>query len=422
VDDITCGEIGCNDAERWSTPARLTPEEMATVEALEAEGVLATRAEAGGLSVAGVDHVGTLTLPGGRRVFIRPKIGDPVLLDWLAYLGDTPATFSDSASDHYRPRGGFATLIARQFLGELELLTRRTPRAEFAQKRHDSATVRGRILASALARSFHRFPTIPQSRRRRTLDTPHHRLLATALDRVPALAGDEESRRSLILKTEWPDVARPPSDLADTLAACGSRCPPGYATALRLARLILLGASPAHPSPVQGSALLVSLAGLWERSLRRMCAEVASATGWRPVPEAARTKRWDDGPGLRDPTRWMTADAILESAGRRWVLDAKYKLGYGDEERNDRFQMTAYAMAFNARRATLVYPTAETERARWRLLLAGQIGGQPTTIDSVELPMSAGPAACRAALLDAMLSLGGGAVKPPAGQAILPRP
>jgi len=75
--------------------------------------------------------------------------------------------------------------------------------------------------------------------------------------------------------------------------------------------------------------------------------------------------------------------------------------------------MTAYVMAFNARRATLVYPTAETERARWRLLLAGQIGGQPTTIDSIELPMSAGPVTCRAALLDAMLSLGAAPVKPP---------
>src|SRR5678816_3627371 len=119
-----------------------------------------------------------------------------------------------------------------------------------------------------------------------------------------------------------------------------------------------------------------------------------------------RIKRWDDGPGLRDPTRWMTADVILESGNRRWVLDAKYKLGYGDEERNDRFQMTAYAMAFNARRATLVYPTAQEPRARWRLLLAGQIGGKPTTIDSIELPMGAGSVACRKALLDAMLSLG----------------
>ena len=161
-----------------------------------------------------------------------------------------------------------------------------------------------------------------------------------------------------------------------------------------------------------------------------MCAETAPSTGWRPVPDAERTKCWDDGPGFRDPQRWMTADVILAAgagaARRRWVLDAKYKRGYGDEERNDRFQMTAYAMAFNARRATLVYPTAATPRARWRLLLSGQIGGQPTMIDSVELPMGAGPSACRQALLEAMLSLGGGgggrAVNSPAPGGILTGP
>ena len=413
MDDITCGEIGSDDAGRWSAPLRLSPEELAAVEALEAEGVLATRPEAGGLSLAGVDHVGTLTLPGGRRVHIRPKTGDVILLDWLAYLGDAPAVSSRSASERYGPRGTFTALVARQFLDELELLTRRTPRAAFLHQRSDSSTVRGRILTGALARTFHRFPSIPQSRRQRTLDTPHHRLLAAALDRVTGLLhGGDDAARIGFLKAHWADVAAPYADVAATLAACGSHCPPGYAAAVRLASLILLGASPAQ-AVVQGAALLVSLAGIWERALRRMCREIASATGWRPVPEPQRTKRWDDGPGLRDPTRWMTADVILESGNRRWVLDAKYKLGYGDEERNDRFQMTAYVMAFNARRATLVYPTAETERARWRLLLAGQIGGQPTTIDSIELPMSAGPVTCRAALLDAMLSLGAAPVKPP---------
>jgi hypothetical protein len=142
-----------------------------------------------------------------------------------------------------------------------------------------------------------------------------------------------------------------------------------------------------------------------------MCAEISKSSGWLPAPDAQRTKRWDDGPGLRDPLRWMTADVLLRAGDRRWVLDAKYKRGYGDEERNDRFQMTAYAMAFDARRATLVYPTADSPRPRWRLLLAGQIAGQSTTIDSIELPMALGPAACRAALLDAIVALGAAPVK-----------
>lgn len=408
ADEIVCGEIGSDDAERWSEPVRLAAQDADAVGALEAEGILETLPEAGGVSVAGADHVGSLVLPTGRRLHIRPKVGDLVLVDWLAYLGDAPPVPPRPADGSFALRGNFAALLAHHFLAELEHITRRPLRPGFAQERHDSATVRGRLLPNALVRAYHRLPNLPQSRRSRTLDTSHHRVLAAALDRLPLLlpTNAETAKRLGALMPEWAQVERPTGDVASTVAACASHCPPGYAPAVRLASLILLGASPSRAGATSGGAFLVSLANVWERALRRMCREVAPSTGWRPLPDAQRTKRWDDGPGLRDPTRWMTADVILTFGARRWVLDAKYKRGYGDEERNDRFQMTAYAMAFHARRATLVYPTAATPRPRWRLLLAGQIGGQPTTIDSIELPMAAGPAACRAALLDAMLSLG----------------
>jgi hypothetical protein len=416
-DDIFCGEIGSRGEERWSPPVRLTAPEVESIESLAAEGIVQFRVEPDGVSVAGIDHVGTVHLPGGRRLHIRPKVGDLVLLDWLAYVGDAPPLPPQRAGGSFALRGSFASWIADQFLAELDLLTRRSLRASFAERRHDSSTVRGRLLPGFVARNYHRLPMLPQARRTRTLDTPHHRLLAAALDRLPPLLDreGETARRLGVMNAEWADVARPSSELPAALAACASHCPPGYAAAVRLAAMIIAGASPAHAGAATGAALLVSLAGTWERALRRMTAEIAPFTGWKPVPDARRTKRWDDGPGFRDPTRWMTADVILAAGDRRWVLDAKYKRGYGDEERADRFQMTAYAMAFDARRATLAYPTAETERARWRLLLAGQIGGQPTTIDSIELPMAAGPVACRRALLDAMLALGapGQAAPPP---------
>ena len=413
MQDIVCGEIGSDDRERWGGPVRLSPDELRAVEALVAEGVLQTRAEACGLSITGTDHVGTLALPTGRRLHIRPKVGNLTLLDWLAYLGDAPPLPPRTAGSGFALRGSFSQLLADHLLDELQTLTRRTLRTSSIQQRHDSSTVRGRVLPNVLARTFHRLPNLPQSRPARTLDTPYHRLLAAALDRLPRLLPDDETtaRRLSAVRHEWSAIDRDPFDVAGTAAACAAHCPPGYAAPVRLASLSLLGASPARGTPL-GGALLVSLAGVWERAVRRMCAEVAPRTGWRVLPDSARTQRWDDGPGLRDPARWMTADVLLEAPGRRWVLDAKYKRGYGDEERTDRFQMTAYAMAFGAGRATLVYPTATTPRPRWRLLLSGQIGGAPTRIDSIELPMSAGPAPCRQALLEAMLALGAPAAAP----------
>lgn len=83
----------------------------------------------------------------------------------------------------------------------------------------------------------------------------------------------------------------------------------------------------------------------------------------------------------------------------RWVLDAKYKRAFGNESRDDRFQMCAYAVAFDADRVSLVYPTAQDVRPiSVRPLLSAPVGGKMIRIDSINLPMSAGPMACRIAL------------------------
>src|SRR5215213_8007296 len=131
AEDILCGEIGSPEGERWSPPVRLSAQETAAVEALVADEVLQTRDDLEGLSIAGIDRVGTIQLPGGRRVHIRPKVGDLVLLDWLAYVGDAPPLAPRAAGGSFALRGGFAARVAESFLGELERLTHRSLRAAF---------------------------------------------------------------------------------------------------------------------------------------------------------------------------------------------------------------------------------------------------------------------------------------------------
>ena len=90
-DDILCGEIGSPDDRRWSAPvADLSRADAEALEGLCGGGVLECRGVERHVQVAGVDQVGQLALPSGRRVWIRPKVGNLVLLDWLAYLGDVP--------------------------------------------------------------------------------------------------------------------------------------------------------------------------------------------------------------------------------------------------------------------------------------------------------------------------------------------
>src|SRR5215207_4251213 len=125
LDDIVCGEIGSPGGERWSAPTRFTPHDLSHLDALRSDDVVQVRDDVGGLSVAGVDFVGTLQLPSGRRLHVRPKVGELIFIDWLAYLGDMPPIPTGTAGGQFEARGGFASRIARQFLIELETLTRR---------------------------------------------------------------------------------------------------------------------------------------------------------------------------------------------------------------------------------------------------------------------------------------------------------
>jgi hypothetical protein len=418
VDDIVCGEIGAPEAERWSPPlAGAEPADVRAIESLAREGVVELRDAAGGREVAGTDRVGLVLLPSGRRLHLRSKVEGLVLFDWLAYVGECPPVSQwPGLATGVAAGAGLHSVLAVLLLGELEKLTRAPLRCDYVTTRAADPTVRGRVVAGALAKSCHRLPSVPQVRRLRSPDTPHNRVLAATLDRLPPLlpAGDGWRSRWTALREDWAGVGRDVSDLSRAAADARHACPPGYSAAVRLACLILFGGgTPADAAPLAGAgAFLLSLSGLWERALRRLCAELQAETGWKPMPDADRTRRWHDRPahdqpghnqpGLDRPARWMTADVLLQtSAGRRWVLDAKYKRDYGNEDRNDRFQATAYAIAFRADRASLVYPSGAGGAARRGVLLSACVGREGSvTVDSIELPMAAGSAACRAALLE----------------------
>lgn len=134
------------------------------------------------------------------------------------------------------------------------------------------------------------------------------------------------------------------------------------------------------------------------KGMRQMLGELALETGWRIAPKGDHSRRWDDSTGRNDPNRWLTADVIVERAGVRWLLDAKYKREFGDESRVDRFQMCTYAVVFGADRVSLVYPTATSIGTEPRVLLSTRVGGKPLTVESLALPMAAGPEMCRLAL------------------------
>jgi 5-methylcytosine-specific restriction endonuclease McrBC regulatory subunit McrC len=336
-------------------------------------------------------------LPSGRRLAIRSKIESLVLLDWLAYLGEFPPLEVWLPDAGVTTGDDFHTCIARLFMYELEKVTRLHVRRDYTPVITHEPTIRGRILTTELYRKLNRLPFVPQRHRSRTFNTPYNVVLALALDKLPMLLAkvSQEDRKLLArLRDLWAHIQREISDPVTAVTEAQWASPPGYRAALQLARLILIGAALDPESSMGGQAFTLSLARIWESSLRRMFDEISDSTGWICLPDSDRTRRWDDSSGQSEPTRWLTADVIVESGEARWVLDAKYKRAFGNEGRTDRFQMCAYAIAFQGDRVSLVYPTALKAGHRIRSLLKAHVGVKSILIDSIDLPMAAGPEAC----------------------------
>ncbi|HBJ34075.1 MAG TPA: hypothetical protein DDZ51_04790 [Planctomycetaceae bacterium] len=168
-------------------------------------------------------------------------------------------------------------------------------------------------------------------------------------------------------------------------------------SALQLARLILLGASIDHAGRLGGQTFTLSLSRIWEDAVAQMCRDLEPQTGWRVQSKSIRP--WHDAIGLDDKYRSLIADTLLVRGSDRWVLDAKYKRGFGNEDRNDRFQMCAYAAGFQAERATLVYPTRCDQKTSRRVLLNTTYGNRPLLIESVACNIASGPESCKQMLL-----------------------
>ena len=399
LDPLTCFEAGSGSIEPWIGSLDTVGDDLAMLGILAERRLIELNVVGNEVAIRGTTRVGLVILPSGRRLVIRSKIPNIVLLDWLAYLGKFPRL------SHWLPESGVAAVksdhddwhlcIARLFLHAMEQVTRQHLRKGYVVVSARDSAIRGRIVMSKLGQELYRLPRVPQLQRQRTFDTPFNIVLALALDRLPSLLSDgrtEDRRKMAMLREQWAAVRRDISDPVTAAIAAQSAEPPGYREALQLARLILIGAVLDPYSIMGGQAFTLSMPAIWEGGLRRMLNESARETGWKLAPRHSCTRRWDDSPEHGDTQRWMTADAIVERAGKRWVLDGKYKNEFGIESRADRFQMCAYAVAFDADRISLVYPGESLTPIR--RLLSTTVGAKQLAIDSLSLPMSMGPEAC----------------------------
>ena len=407
VSDIVIDEAGSSDPLEWNGTANSLGSDLDAIRFHADRNVFDLEERSGNVVIKGKHRTGIVLLPSGRRIVLRTKLPGIVLLDWLVYLGEFPDFQHWSQTGNVTADDDWQMVLLKLFLLELDVVTRWHLRKDFVKLHIESSQVRGRVLAGALATRIWRLPQMPQIVRGRSFDTPANRVLALALRQIVLLQKhlDDNSRKLLFrLRSDWSEITVDDVDRHQIVADGLSSAPSGYGNALQLARLILFGASMDSKSGWGGQSFTLSLAGVWERSVRRMCKELAPQTGWRSLPADKRVRSWDDAIGEKDPNRTMIADILLQRDSERWVLDAKYKRDFGNESRNDRFQMCAYALGFEADRATLVYPYAHNGPANPRRLLFAQYGSKLVQINAIALRMETSPACCKHDLLIALKS------------------
>jgi len=395
---IICDEKGSLDPVAWRGSVESLGEDYAVILRHHEDRILHVQEHRGQVEIRGRDRVGVVRLPSGRRILIRTKVPGLVLLDWLVYLGEFPDIQFCKQYGNVSQSESYQSVLAGLFLRELDIVTRCHMRMGFVQFDTESPEVRGRILSHRLAHRPWRLPAIPQTVRGRSINTPPNQMLTAALDRILMFAselGTEHLAAFQQLRHSWSGISRSTEDREYIIQSSMSAPPAGYRSALQLARLILTGAT-FDPTPGWGGdTFTISLARMWENAVSKMCRELSTETGWHVAPRNESIRRWDDAAGTDDPNRSMIADTLLYRGDQRWILDAKYKRSFGNELRNDRFQMCGYVLGFGANRATLVYPTASADITSCRELLATVFGNTSVKIDSIALPMIDGPRHCR---------------------------
>jgi 5-methylcytosine-specific restriction endonuclease McrBC regulatory subunit McrC len=359
------------------------------------------RVDAQGLNIeiSGRDRVGCIVLPSGRRIIIRSKIDGLTLIEWLIYLGRFPELIDWSDSGFVSQKGPFEKLIVSLFLRELSYLTDFHLRKDYVWAHTKSSQIRGKIHWAEATSKPWEHPRLPQLVRERRYDTRENQVLAAALKLVAKINLDlDESEARTLAKlcyiwTQLPISRIDQWSLVQSNQLIGTS---GYRKALQLAKLLLLGATFRDEPSSGGDSFMISLSKIWEDSIEKMCLEIESLQDWKSVNGEGKTRHWDDLGGKTDANRWMRADTLLvNSQGERWVLDAKYKRGFGNESRQDRFQMCAYLIAFRASRATLIYPDGVGHSSSLRVLLRDILGGMTVVIDSIALSMANGPGYCK---------------------------
>ena len=307
--------------------------------------------------------VGVLAVPGGRTLEILPKIDDDegatrrALIRMLVVAFDLPVADGDLAAMDTQRRD-LLELLVRLFAVRLRNAVRGGPPRRYVAREEDLGALRGRL---DVRRQFTRFAVRPDRLACRydelSEDTPLNRVLKAAVSRLAGVvrsAANGGLLAELAARFEFVGESRDP--LREPVRF--DRTDAAFRDLHRLARLFLSGDwQNTAAGRAAGFALLFPMNDLFERFVGR---SLKRALAPRPVRlQARRHSALTDERGER--LFELRPDAVVEKEKTFSVVDTKWK-ELKPKEKNlgvsqgDVYQMLAYARAYGAERAILIYP------------------------------------------------------------------
>jgi 5-methylcytosine-specific restriction enzyme subunit McrC len=312
-----------------------------------------------------VGKVGVVTVrgPGGRAIIVRitPKVPIRRLLFMLGYSRDPKGWRTEDAQLEAEP--GLLPVLARLFERQAEHALRQGLLQGYRSTEETALLVRGRIReADQVRRQYGRLIPVEIVHDEYTVDVAENRLILGACERLCRLPGGipaDVRGRLARLKVRLADVTplrrgHPPP------AWRPSRLNVRYHKALRLAELVLRGASVEHRAgDVTVSGFLFDMAVVFEDFVTVALGEALAGAGGRCVRHPSiHLDRRHEVRMLPDFVRFADDGAAVA------VADAKYKAekpeGYPDV---DLYEMLAYCTALGLPVGHLVYAKGNAPHA-----------------------------------------------------------
>lgn len=325
-----------------------------------------------GIEAQGV--VGAIPLLNGDTLQIVPKIGQINFLRLLfkaeGFQRDLEREYADFVSYSVADEENIDSLVARQLMYAADHIMNRSAQQGRVRRRREGVFAAGQIdvVATALNLAVRKQEPVSYFVRERTRDIPENRVLSEAIVRASFALSESDRAELDWIKERWlrrfPRPGNIDSDLVEIEKGFASGRYGGsrdyYRRALMLAQIVLgsKGLGFAEVATVEGDAILLNTAEIFERYLRNVISEAYSQAGYVVTKGGVGAKSL-----YTDGSFELVPDITISRDGRlRLIADAKYKVPTS----GDHYQMHTYLNVNGIRRGLILAPLYEGNEVRLR--------------------------------------------------------